>query len=77
MCANVFSPYSLLDSTRESIISKYVFLHKRKKKKISFVTKTRMQENICAMVKVFNATSNNISDISWRSLSVVDETGVP
>jgi Leucine-rich repeat (LRR) protein len=28
------------------------------------------------MVKVFNATFNNISDISWRSLSLVEETEV-
>ena len=28
-------------------------------------------------VMVFNATSNNISAISWRSVLLVDETGVP
>jgi len=26
---------------------------------------------------VFNATFNNISVISWRSVSLVEETGVP
>jgi hypothetical protein len=26
---------------------------------------------------VFNATSNNISDISWQSVLLVEETGVP
>jgi hypothetical protein len=26
---------------------------------------------------VFNATSNNISVISWRSVLLVEETGVP
>jgi len=26
---------------------------------------------------VFNATFNNISDISWRSILLVEETGVP
>jgi hypothetical protein len=26
---------------------------------------------------VFNATFNNISDISWRSVSLVEKTGVP
>jgi hypothetical protein len=26
---------------------------------------------------VFNATLNNISAISWRSVLLVDETGVP
>jgi len=26
---------------------------------------------------VFNATFNNISAISWRSVSLVEETGVP
>jgi hypothetical protein len=30
-----------------------------------------------AMVIVFNATFNNISVISWRSLLLVEETGVP
>ena len=29
------------------------------------------------MVMVFNATFNNISAISWRSVLVVEETGVP
>jgi hypothetical protein len=28
-------------------------------------------------VMVFNATFNNISAISWRSVLFVDETGVP
>jgi len=28
-------------------------------------------------VMVFNATFNNISDISWRSASLLEETGVP
>jgi hypothetical protein len=28
-------------------------------------------------VIVFNATFNNISVISWRSVSLVEETGVP
>ena len=29
------------------------------------------------MVIVFNATFNNISAISWRSVLLVEETGVP
>jgi hypothetical protein len=29
------------------------------------------------MVMVFNATFNNISAISWRSVLLVEETGVP
>ena len=29
------------------------------------------------MVMVFNATLNNISVISWRSVLLVEETGVP
>jgi hypothetical protein len=29
------------------------------------------------MVMVFNATFNNISVISWRSVGLVEETGVP
>jgi hypothetical protein len=28
-------------------------------------------------IMVFNATFNNISAISWRSVLLVDETGVP
>jgi len=28
-------------------------------------------------VVVFNATFNNISIISWRSVLLVDETGIP
>jgi uncharacterized DUF497 family protein len=30
-----------------------------------------------AWFMVFNATFNNISVISWRSVSLVEETGVP
>jgi len=29
------------------------------------------------MVMVFNTTFNNISDISWRSVSLVEEAGIP
>ena len=29
------------------------------------------------VVMMFNATFNNISDISWRSVLLVEETGVP
>jgi hypothetical protein len=29
------------------------------------------------MAMVFNATFNNILDISWRSVLLVEETGVP
>ena len=29
------------------------------------------------LIVVFNATFNNISDILWRSVLLVEETGVP
>ena len=32
---------------------------------------------ICVMVMIFNATFNNISAISWQSVFMVEETGVP
>ena len=31
----------------------------------------------CVRVMVVNATFNNISVISWRSVSLVEETGMP
>ena len=31
----------------------------------------------CLVFMVFNATFNNISVISWRSVLLVEETGVP
>ena len=31
---------------------------------------------VMAEVMVFNATFNNISDLSWRSVLLVEETGV-
>jgi hypothetical protein len=34
-------------------------------------------EKVWFMVLVFNATSNNISVISWWSVLLVEETGVP
>ena len=33
--------------------------------------------DIMVMVMVFNATFNTISAISWRSILLVEETGVP
>ena len=33
--------------------------------------------SICLVFMVFNATLNNISVISWRSVLLVEETGVP
>jgi hypothetical protein len=32
---------------------------------------------LCVCLKVFNATFNNISVISWRSVLLVEETGGP
>jgi hypothetical protein len=32
---------------------------------------------VCVIAMVFNATFNNISDISWRSVLLVEETGEP
>jgi len=32
---------------------------------------------VTVMDMVFNATFNNILDISWRSVLLVEETGVP
>jgi len=45
--------------------------------------KTKTKRIIISMVKksnrfmVFNATFNNIAVISWRSVLLVDETGIP
>jgi len=42
-----------------------------------------MEEDVCATVgdrvkvMVFNATFNNISVISWQSVLLVEESGVP
>jgi len=40
-------------------------------KKNNFIQRVRV------MVMVFNATFNNISAMSWRSVSIVAETGAP
>ena len=37
----------------------------------------KMQDTRRVRVMVFNATFNNISDISWRSVLLVEETRVP
>ena len=37
----------------------------------------RCSNRVRVRVEVFNATFNNISDISWRSVLLVEETGVP
>ena len=37
----------------------------------------KYRQSACSVrVKVFNANINNISDISWRSVLFVEETGV-
>jgi hypothetical protein len=36
-----------------------------------------MSDSIVYGFMVFNATFNNISDISWQSVLLVEETGVP
>jgi hypothetical protein len=33
--------------------------------------------HLCEWVMVFNSTFNNISAISWRSVLLVEETGIP
>jgi hypothetical protein len=38
---------------------------------------TEVQLRVTVRVMVFNATFNNMSVISWRSLLLVEETGVP
>ena len=43
--------------------------------KTYFVTLTNLIQGVWVMV--FNATFNNISVISWRSVLLVEETGVP
>ena len=50
------------------ILTRWIIM--RKKKNMS-------QHMSLVWFKVFNATSNNISVISWRSVLLVEETGVP
>jgi hypothetical protein len=37
----------------------------------------RKRDRVNVRVMVFNTTFNNISAISWRSVLLVEETGVP
>jgi hypothetical protein len=39
--------------------------------------KPKLKQNKGVRVMVFNATFNNISVISWQSVLLVEETGVP
>ena len=44
------------------------------------LTSTNLTLNVigwAGWVMVFNATFNNISDISWRSVLLMEETGIP
>ena len=43
----------------------------------NFTWKIILLDNELCMVMVFNATFNNISAILWRSVLLVEETGVP
>jgi hypothetical protein len=43
----------------------------------TFPSKLITDLRVGVMVMVFNTTFNNISVISWRSVLLVEETGVP
>jgi hypothetical protein len=43
----------------------------------TFPSKLITDLGVGVMVMMFNATFNNISVISWRSVLLVEETGVP
>ena len=57
------------------------FLRNRSSDNIESNTKTLFNENetrlLRKIVMVFNAPFNNISIISWQSVLLVEETGVP
>jgi len=44
---------------------------------IQILKKNNFIQRVRVMVMVFNATFNNISAMSWRSVSIVAETGAP
>ena len=46
-------------------------------KNFCWATKIVILERVRAWVMVFMATLNNISAISWRSVLLVEETGIP
>ena len=61
-------PISSLESERSSICVE----------EVSILTVTMIYSyRIMIQIKVLNATFNNISAISWRSLLLMEETGVP
>jgi len=45
--------------------------------KVCYQSNTLLNEYIYRGVMMFNATFNNISVMSWRSVSLVEEIGVP
>ena len=53
------------------------YLHKQDTEIISSALNQKMHFSISVCLMVFNATFNNISVISWRSVLLVEETGVP
>jgi len=57
-------------------IHRFVY-HLLKSVHINIVTNIRWILNFGFRFRVFNATFNNISVISWRSVLLVEETGVP
>jgi len=44
---------------------------------IAFVSNLNIELRINVRAMVFNATFNNISVISWRSVLLMEDTGVP
>ena len=64
----ILMPISILESERSSICVE----------EVSILTVTTIYNyRIRIQIIVLNATFNNISAISWRSLLLVEETGVP
>jgi hypothetical protein len=59
------------------VLHVYRFICRCVWKRIESVINTFIIINVRVRVMVFNATFNNISVISWRSVLVVEETGVP
>jgi len=71
-----FSVHDLLDTLNTKTTSD-MFVRNNKTGKLNTFFINAIDGYFIVCFKVFNATVNNISVISWRSVLLVEETGVP
>ena len=70
----LLSEYTTVASSDKKEIKLNMYLHSKMSKNLQHFLSANISCRKYSMVMVFNATSNNISVISWQSFLLVEET---